>query len=84
MSKKDRLKEEIGSLRESRKDWFNILFALASAIVILVYAVLSGDKPIYMLLLGVIGFVAFVFIAFYYKDIERKIEQRFDELENEE
>jgi len=83
MGKKDKLLQEIGNLRESRRDWFNILFALASAIVILVYSVLSGDKPIYMLLLGVIGFVAFVSIAFYYRNIENKIEDKLDELEEE-
>ena len=83
MGKKDKLIQEIGSLRETRKDWFNILFALASAIVVLVYSVLSGDKPIYMLLLGSIGFTAFICIAFYYKNIERKIEQKLDELDRE-
>lgn len=80
MSKKDRLIQEIGSLRERRKDWFNILFALASAIVVLVYSVLSGDKPVYMLVLGGIGFFGFVFIAFYYKGLEEKL----SELEREE
>jgi len=84
MSKKDKLLQEIGSLREARKDWFNILFAIASAIVILVYSVLSGDKPIYTLILGGIGFSAFIFIAFYYKNIETKIEQKLEELEKEE
>lgn len=84
MSKKDKLLQEIGSLREARKDWFTILFAIASAIVVLVYSVLSGDKPIYMLILGCIGFLAFAFIAFYYKNIETKIEQKLDELEKEE
>jgi len=68
-------------LRETRKDWFSILFATASAIVVLVYSVLSGDKPFYMLILGVIGFVAFALIAFYYKSIENKIEHKLDELE---
>lgn len=84
MSKKDKILQEIGSLRERRKDWFNILFALASAIVVLVYSVLSGDQPIYMLILGGIGFVGFSFIAFYYKSIEAKIEKKLDELEREE
>jgi hypothetical protein len=45
---------------------------------------LSGDKPIYTLILGGIGFSAFVFIAFYYKNIETKIEQKLEELEKEE
>jgi hypothetical protein len=37
-----------------------------------------------MLILGCIGFSAFVPIAFYYKNIETKIEQKLDELEKEE
>ena len=41
MSKKDKLSKEIDILREKRKDWFNVLFALSSAIVMLMYAVLS-------------------------------------------
>ncbi len=49
MSKKDRLLQEIGVLRETRKDWFTVMFALDSAIVVLVYAVVSGDKPVYQL-----------------------------------
>lgn len=60
MSKKDRLLQEIGTLRETRKDWFMVLFTLASAIAVLGYAVLSGDKPIYVLVLGAVGFMAFL------------------------
>lgn len=84
MSKKDRLLQEIGSLREIRKDWFMVLFTTASAIAVLAYAVVSGEKPVYMLILGAIGFVAFVSIAIYYKGIEHKLEEKLDELNNEE
>jgi hypothetical protein len=54
MSKKDKLIKEIDILREKRKDWFNVLFALSSAVIVLVYAVLSGEKPIFILILGLI------------------------------
>jgi hypothetical protein len=50
--------QELGALRETRKDRFMVLFTLASAIAVLAYAVVSGDKPIYVLLLGGIGFIA--------------------------
>jgi len=83
MSKKDKLSKEIDILREKRKDWFNVLFALSSAIVMLMYAVLSGERPIYILLLGVIGFIGLVSLAVYYKKIEATLEDKLDDLEKE-
>lgn len=83
MSKKDRLLQEIGTLRETRKDWFMVLFTLASAIAVLGYAVLSGDKPIYVLILGAIGFMAFFAIAVYYRSIEYRLSVKLSELEKE-
>ena len=84
MSKKERLIKEIDILKDKRKDWFNVLFALASAIMVLVYSVLSGDKPIYVLILGVLGFVGLSFVSFYYKKIESDIDYKLSELEKEE
>lgn len=84
MSRKEKLLKEIDTLRERRRDWFNVLFALASAILALVYAVVSGDKPIYVLALAGVGFVALVFLMLFYKTIESKIEAKLNELEKEE
>ena len=84
MSKKDRLLQEIGALRETRKDWFMVLFTLASAIAVLGYAVLSGDKPIYVLVLGAVGFMAFFAIVVYYRGIENQLGKKLSELEKEE
>jgi len=83
MSKKDKLIKEIDILREKRKDWFNVLFALSSAVIVLVYAVLSGEKPVFILILGLIGFFGVVGLAVYYKKIETDIEQKLDDLEKE-
>jgi len=83
MSKKDKLTKDIDILREKRKDWFNVLFALSSAIIVLVYAVLSGEKPVFVLLLGIIGFVGLISLSIYYKKIETDIEKKLDELEKE-
>jgi len=60
------------------------LFALASAIMVLVYSVLSGDKPIYVLILGILGFIGLSFVSFYYKKIEHDIDNKLSELEKEE
>jgi archaellum biogenesis protein FlaJ (TadC family) len=83
MSKKDKLIKEIDILREKRKDWFNVLFALSSAVIVLVYAVISGEKPIYVLILGIIGFVGVVSIGVYYKKIETDLAKRLNELGKE-
>ncbi|MBD3767542.1 MAG: hypothetical protein IE928_06240 [Gammaproteobacteria bacterium] len=61
-----------------------VLFTLASAIAVLGYAVLSGDKPIYVLVLGAVGFMAFFAIAIYYKGIESRLSNKLSELEKEE
>lgn len=84
MSKKDKLNKEIDILRERRKDWFNVLLVLASAVLALIYAVISGEKPLYTLLLSAMGFVAVLFIAFYYKAHESEIALKLRELEKEE
>ena len=76
-----KLSKEIDILREKRKDWFNVLFALSSAVIILVYSVLSGEKPIFVLLLGVIGFIGLVGLAVYYKKLETTMEDKLEELE---
>lgn len=83
MSKKDKLIKEIDILREKRKDWFNVLFALSSAVIALVYAVLSGEKPIFILILGLIGFFGIVSVSIYYKKIETDIEEKLDDLKKE-
>ncbi len=83
MSKKDKLIKEIDILREKRKDWFNVLFALSSAVIALVYAVLSGEKPIFILILGLIGFFGIVSLSIYYKKIETAIEEKLDDLKKE-
>ena len=83
MSKKDKLSKEIDILREKRKDWFSVLFALSSAIIMLMYSVLSGERPVYILLLGVIGFVGLVSLSVYYKKLEATLEDKLDDLEKE-
>ncbi len=84
MSKKDKLTKEIDILREKRKDWFSVLFALVSAVVILVYAIISGEKPMYLLFVASVGLIAVAAVAVYYKKIESKLENKLVELEEEE
>ena len=83
MSKKDKLIKEIEILREKRKDWFNLIFGLASAIILIVYAVVSGEKPIHVLILAIFGFLGVAFLSIVYKKVEIEIENKLDELEKE-
>jgi membrane protein YdbS with pleckstrin-like domain len=50
MSKKEMLDKEFQDLREKRQSVFAIFMALLTAFGVIAYAVLSGDKPIYMFL----------------------------------
>jgi hypothetical protein len=50
----------------------------------LVYAVIGGDKPLYVLILAGLGFVALVVLMLFYKTIESTIETKLNELEKEE
>lgn len=78
------LLQEIGNLREKRKDVFSILFALFSGLCIVVYAVISGEKPIYTIYLVIFGSLIIISIAIYYRKIDDKIDEKIEDLEEEE
>jgi hypothetical protein len=84
MSKKDRISKEIDQLREKRQNWFSAMLGLASAIALVVYSVIIGEKPLYVLLVGVFGFIAFSITAFSYRRIDGAIDDLLDDLEKEE
>jgi cell division protein FtsL len=48
-----------------------------------VYAVVSGEKPIYVLILAIFGFLGVAFLSIVYKKVELEIENKLDELEKE-
>ena len=84
MSKKDRILKEIDQLREKRQHWFSVMLALASAIALLVYSVIVGEKPLYVLFVGILGFITFSFTAFSYRRVDMSIDDLLDDLEQEE
>ena len=57
MGKKERLDREIGFLQERYKNIFMLFFGVLTGDTTLIYYVVSGDKPIEVLLLAVIGAV---------------------------
>jgi len=50
----------------------------------MVYAVITGEKPVYLLIVAITGLIAAVPVALFYKKIESDIESKLDELEKEE
>jgi hypothetical protein len=84
MSKKERLSKEIDSLREKRQNIFTILFGVLSAIAIVVYAVVSGEKPFFMVTFGVVGCIGVAYLSLLYAKIDDEINIKLDELEKEE
>ena len=78
------LLQEIGNLREKRKDVFSILFALFSGLCIVVYAIISGEKPIYTIYLVIFGSLIIISVAIYYRKIDDKIDEKIEDLEKEE
>ncbi len=61
MGIKDYLLKEIDNLRDRRNQAFNMFFALISGSVAMIVYVLTGDKPIFSLLIALVGFIVAVF-----------------------
>ena len=61
MAFKDYLLKEIDNLRDRRNQAFNIFFALISGAVAMIVYVITGDKPIFSLLIAITGFIISIF-----------------------
>ncbi len=81
MSRKDRIEKELEHLREKYKGYFLILMAILTGEASIIYAVVAGDKPIYVLLLAVFGLLALSGIAYKLSKTDNEIYEYLDELE---
>ncbi|MEA3383676.1 MAG: hypothetical protein U9Q20_03245 [Campylobacterota bacterium] len=61
MAFKDYLLKEIDNLRDRRNQAFSIFFALISGSIAMIVYVLTGDKPIFSLLIALVGFIVSIF-----------------------
>ena len=83
MSKKERLEKEISFLQEEFRGYFLILLALLSGEAGLIYAVVSGEKPIFVLYLAILGLVFVIFLLSKVKKIKDNVYLKLNELEKE-
>ena len=81
MSKKERLEKEISFLQEEFRGYFLVLLALLSGEAGLLYAVISGEKPIYILFLAILGLLFVVFLLSKVKSIKDNVYLKLNELE---
>ena len=81
MSKSQRLEKELDFLKEKYKNYFLMLFALLTGEATVIYAVITGSKPIYALFLSVFGFLFIAVLSVRIKDIEQETYQKLNELE---
>ena len=84
MPLKDYLVKEIDNIRDRRNQMFNIFFALISGSIAMIIYVITGDKPIYALLISLFGFVTSIFTYMGVHSLNNKIDELLKELKETE
>jgi len=83
MHKVEALEKKIDFLIQEFRGYFLILLALLTGEASVIYAVISGDKPVRVLFLGVIGWVFLTILLWRLKIIKNDIYNSLKELEEE-
>jgi len=84
MGKIQKLEKELDFLKEKYRSYFLILFALLTGEATILYAVVTGSKPLYSLFLAIFGFIFIAIFANKIRHIEDETYIKLDELEKAE
>ena len=83
MSKQEKLEKELDFLKEKYRGYFLILIGLLTGEATIIYAVVTGTKPIFTLFLAVVGFIFLAILTNRIKNIEEETYLKLNELEKE-
>ena len=81
MSRKNRLERDFDFLKEKYKNLFLLFLAIVTGEASLIYAVVAGEKPIYVLLLAILGTLALLLVSLKMVKIDKEINLVLDEIE---
>jgi len=84
MGKIEKLEKELDFLKEKYRGYFLILLGLLTGEATVVYAVVTGVKPLYTLFLAVIGLIFIAILTNRIKNIEEETYLKLKELEKAE
>jgi len=73
MGKQEKLEKKIDFLIQEFRGYFLAFIAIASGEASLIYAVISGDKPIYVLFLAILGSFITLILLLKIKNIKQDI-----------
>jgi AAA+ ATPase superfamily predicted ATPase len=76
----EKLEKEIDYLREKYKNYFLLVIALLSGESGLIYAVISGDKPVSGLFMAVFGFIVLLGLGYKLSKLDDEIYRLLDKL----
>lgn len=82
MSKNESIVKEIDFLIQEFRGYFLILIAISTGEASLIYSVLSGEKPIFVMILAVLGLFIFISILLKVKSIKYELYLKLKELSN--
>jgi hypothetical protein len=81
MGKKEKLEREIDFLKEKYRGYFMVMLAFLTGEAGLIYSVVSGDKPLYILFLAVVALFGIAGVGYKLFSLDQDIYNRLDELE---
>ncbi len=83
MGKIEKLEKELDFLKEKYRGYFLILLGLLTGEATIIYAVVTGVKPLYTLILAVVGLIFLAILTSKIKSIEEEIYIKLKALEEE-